>query len=88
MSYVCSNNPSHKYPTKPGADGSDPCCPICGWDGLLIEESDAVAGDAREIGLAILLMDASGSMRASAFPIQEDTNPPTRVDCVVRSAAQ
>ena len=83
MAYKCANcAKSYAQPT------ADYFCTDCGYDGLLID--DAVdtkleeGGGDREIGLCILLMDASGSMEQPAFP----GSPLSKLRLVANSAAQ
>ncbi|SFQ52464.1 vWA domain-containing protein [Hymenobacter arizonensis] len=83
MAYKCANcAKSYAQPT------ADYFCTDCGYDGLLIDDAvdtklEENGGD-REIGLCILLMDASGSMDQPAFP----GSPLTKLRLVANSAAQ
>lgn len=77
MAYKCAN--CAKSYTQPTADYF---CTVCGYDGLLID--DAIDTGDRELGLCILLMDASGSMEYPAFP----NSPLSKLRLVANSAAQ
>lgn len=82
LKYVCSNNPNHKF-DKMTADGFCPE-PECYGIGFLVEINPIVpepksdpdgpvpnpipSSVIKEIGLCILVMDASGSMKSHAFP--------------------
>lgn len=88
--FVCSNNPEHVF-DKMTADG---LCPEaeCYGTGFLVEvkddNSDPIPGPTpvtleREIGLCILLMDASGSMMDQAFA----GSPVTKESLVAGSAS-
>lgn len=96
MSWICSNDRSHKFPT----DNRDGFCTICRYgEGFLIDEASIppgasgqtidnsvpTAAEGRKIGLAVLLMDVSGSMTTPVFPPAVN---PTRDNCVVRSVAE
>lgn len=82
--YVCTNNPAHKYPSMT-VDGFCPQ-PECFGVGFLVEEQNTPigisSGQAKEIGLCVLLMDVSGSMKATAFP-----NNPAQKDVLVAGSA-
>lgn len=69
MPFICSNNKAHIFDTET----PDGYCPTCDWgEGFLQEtgttgdvarvDSTVVSALPKEIGLAILLMDASESM--------------------------
>jgi hypothetical protein len=89
--YVCSNNPSHTF-DQMTIDGF---CPEseCYGIGFLVEEQGAqqtpgssqssIDLPGKEIGLCILLMDASGSMNTPAF----SANPATKAQLVAGSAS-
>lgn len=88
--YICSNNSAHTYDHMT-ADGFCPV-PDCYGVGFLQEAGASAAasaggqpqGPAREIGLCVLLMDASASMQEEAFP----GNPATREQLIAVSAAR
>lgn len=87
--YICSNDPAHTYDHMT-ADGF---CPVADCYGVgFLQEASAGAspgggqprGPVREIGLCVLLMDASASMQEDAFP----GNPATREQLIAVSAAR
>ena len=79
MPYKCANcAKSYAQPT------ADYFCTDCGYDGLLIDDAVGITLEDREIGLCILLMDASGSMNNPAFP----GSPLSKMRLVANSAAQ
>lgn len=81
--YVCTNNPNHKFANMT-VDGFCPE-PTCFGVGFLVEEQNTpigISGQAKEIGLCVLLMDVSGSMKATAFP-----NSPAQKDLLVAGSA-
>jgi hypothetical protein len=91
MAYICSNsdnNPKcrrvYENPT------SDFFCVDCGYDGLLIDDGIEAniptekQGTHREVGLCVLLMDASGSMDTPAF----QGNPITKLKLIAINAAK
>lgn len=67
---------------------ADYFCTDCGYDGLLIDDAVGATlekqGPDPEIGLCVLLMDASGSMQNPAFP----GSPISKMRLVANSAAQ
>lgn len=88
--YVCSNNANHVFDKMTG----DGFCPEAGCYGVgfLVEQQNSQTGagsvpsstiGAKEIGLCVLLMDASGSMDSSAF----SSNPATKAQLVAGSAS-
>lgn len=86
--FSCSNNSSHQFDAMT-VDGFCPQ-PECYGVGFLIESNAGGSGGTssgseagvREIGLCILLMDASGSMKEPAF-----VSSPTRKDQLVAGSA-
>jgi von Willebrand factor type A domain len=85
--WICTNNPAHIF-DKCTIDG---ICPTCSYgDGILIQKEKTPdkkgepANEARQIGLGILVMDASGSMRSAAFP----NSPAKKRQLIAASAAR
>ena len=66
---------------------ADYFCTDCGYDGLLVDDAVGATlgkqGPDPEIGLCVLLMDASGSMKNPAFP----GSPISKMRLVANSAA-
>ena len=87
LGWVCSN--CGKFYSK---HTENYFCDDCGYSGMLVENSiidtveEEVAGTNREVGLCILLMDASGSMRRKAFPSLSDS--PSKAKIISKCAAQ
>lgn len=96
--WVCTNpdHPTSKHPKKYDRNTQDGFCPDCDFgEGILVEmeeeQEDEVQQPGRElsmpvidqVGLCILVCDASISMTEPAFP----NSSTTKIDMVVRSAA-
>jgi hypothetical protein len=89
VKYICSNNSEHEFDsmTADGFCSKEECYGI----GFLVEQQGGSLDNAdfspesriREIGLCILLMDASGSMQSTAF----DSSPATKDKLVAGSAS-
>lgn len=83
--FICSNNSTHEFDAMT-ADGFCPQ-PECFGIGFLVEKTSASAGssslETKEIGLCILLMDASSSMQEEAF----DSSPAKKDQLVAGSAS-
>lgn len=79
MPWMCSYNPAHTF-QDPTPDYFCPTCPK--FTGLLIYTEDPLNGET-EVGLCVILMDASLSMTEKAF----DGTPLTRMQLVCGSAA-
>jgi hypothetical protein len=91
MSYICSNSDNNpKCRRVYESPTSDFFCVDCGYDGLLID--DGIEANIptekkdtyREVGLCVLLMDASGSMNTPAF----QGNPTTKLKLIAINAAK
>lgn len=79
--WVCSYNSAHRFP-QPTEKYFCPTCPP--RTGLLIEQDDEESPDVeKEVGLCVILMDASLSMTEQAFK----GNPLTKMQLVCDSAA-
>ncbi len=74
--YICTKDPNHIFDQNT-ADGN---CSVC-WAALKQTQESA---EPRDIGLTILLMDASGSMKTKAFP----TGSASRAELVIKNAAE
>lgn len=92
--YVCSNpnHPVNKHPKYYDQMTQDGLCPDCEFgDGILMEDESSGGtptatrdiGGGADIGLCILMCDASGSMSEEAFP----GNPASRLSLVAQAAA-
>lgn len=92
MAYICSNSDNnHKCRKTYATPTADYFCLDCGYDGLLIASNmedasipEMMKGAAEEIGLCVLLMDASGSMDNPAF----EGSPLTKMRLIAINAAQ
>lgn len=91
MAYICSNSDNNsKCRRVYDSPTSDYFCIDCGYDGLLIDSSmdenisEEYKGTQRQIGLCVLLMDASGSMDTPAF----QGNPNTKLKLISINAAR
>ncbi|MEL7221825.1 MAG: hypothetical protein AAGJ93_10930, partial [Bacteroidota bacterium] len=91
--WVCSNDATHQFPERT----EDGFCPHCSFRGTLIPEAidklddqpqgtvpKGEQGEQRDVGLCILLMDASGSMSEKPFSNAEST----KAELIARSAAR
>lgn len=91
MAYICSNSENNpKCRRVYDSPTSDFFCVDCGYDGLLIDDRldanlrEEVKTTQREVGLCVLLMDASGSMDTPAF----QGNPTTKLKLIAINAAK
>lgn len=82
MAWVCTNNPAHVFDEKP--NGGEIRCPKCKILSFLVDSGTLDTDYQDELGLCILLMDASTSMTQHNIPPSKKT----RLDLVSEIAAQ
>ena len=91
--WVCANNSSHTY-TPDEAEENNYFCPKCPYgEGILINQdvtfsptstsTPSRSQQQEDLGLAIMLLDCSGSMKESAFP----NHPTTKMELIAKSVS-